>query len=81
MTDGSTLIIEVTDCGDGFKPDSIPSPKIGQANQNGMGIYIMRLLMDAVEFTFGRGTTVRMIKHCNDANHHKPGSSFFATRC
>lgn len=57
-----TVIATVTDQGDGFDPDSIPNP-IAQENllkEIGRGIFIVKSLMDEVQFIFPPegGTTV-----------------------
>jgi len=67
MTDSRTLIVEISDCGEGFDADSVPAPKIGKPHQSGMGIFLMKVLMDTVEFEYNRGTTVRMTKCCKQA--------------
>ncbi len=63
---GSELIVEVHDPGTGFDPGALPpaDPTNPQnlLNLRGRGIFIMREMMDAVDFEFGEGTTVRMRK-------------------
>jgi serine/threonine-protein kinase RsbW len=57
------LVIEVTDCGRGFDPLSVPVPIAEQMREGGMGIFFMRTLMDEVTFDCGSGgTTVRLLK-------------------
>lgn len=56
------LAIDVTDPGDGFDPDSVPKPTPRSIVDGGMGIHIMRELMDEVQFYFSAGTTARLVK-------------------
>ena len=58
------MVVEISDCGCGFDPELVTPPKPGELAESGMGIMLMRGSMDVVEFEFGRGTTVRMVKHC-----------------
>ncbi len=61
------LAIDVTDPGPGFCPEDIPLPTSRSILDGGMGIYIMRELMDEVEFLFDGGTTARMVKRMRTA--------------
>ena len=63
MRNHETLIVEITDNGSGFDPQLVVPPKPEELRESGMGIMLMRRLMDSVEFEFGRGTTVRLVKH------------------
>lgn len=52
------LIITIKDSGPGFDPRRIPNPTAAPnllAN-HGRGIFLMRQLMDQVDFTFNHGT-------------------------
>lgn len=53
------LLIMVDDEGRGFKPEKIGNPlaKENVLRESGRGIFLMRTLMDKVEFDFGRGGT------------------------
>lgn len=56
----------ITDEGDGFDPEDIPSP-LAEENllkEIGRGIFIVRSLMDEFEYTYApnRGSTIRIIK-------------------
>jgi serine/threonine-protein kinase RsbW len=57
------MLIVVRDPGEGFDPDSIPSPVVGQEiySTHGRGIYLINQLMDEVHFTKG-GTEIVMKK-------------------
>lgn len=57
------VIIEVSDCGEGFSPEDVKAPDA--ASERGRGIALMRLLADAVSIApkaNGRGTVVRIVK-------------------
>jgi anti-sigma regulatory factor (Ser/Thr protein kinase) len=56
------LLVIVNDSGAGFDPEGLPNP-IAPKNLlalHGRGIFIMRQLMDEVDFKFDHGTEVRM---------------------
>ena len=57
------LAIDITDPGKGFHPDNVPPPSPKTLIEGGMGIYIMRELMDEVSFSFDGNTTVRLVKY------------------
>jgi len=59
------LVVEVSDNGCGFDPDSVAPPVLEDFGESGMGIFLMRTLADSVEFNFGSGTTVRLVKRCD----------------
>jgi len=58
------LVIEVHDSGKGFDPDALPDPTSPDniLKERGRGIFIMRQMMDEMEFDFSSGTKVRMVK-------------------
>jgi serine/threonine-protein kinase RsbW len=59
-----TLTIVIQDLGGGFDPQragALPPPDL--LATRGRGIYIMRSMMDEVDFDFSRGTRVRLVKH------------------
>jgi putative Holliday junction resolvase len=62
----SEIVIQVADEGGGFNPGGVASPvdKANLLKESGRGIYIMKQIMDKVEFDFpdGGGTRVRMTK-------------------
>lgn len=66
--------IEVADPGRGFDPSAVPPPSPETLVEGGMGIHMMRSLMDEVAFDFGQGTTVRMVKHISEAIHVQPSA-------
>jgi putative Holliday junction resolvase len=62
----SEIVISVIDEGEGFDPDQVPDPTAENnlLKESGRGIFIMRQVMDTVEFERpeGVGTLVRMAK-------------------
>ncbi|MCL5103045.1 MAG: ATP-binding protein [Armatimonadetes bacterium] len=59
----SRLSIDITDPGPGFDPDRVAPPIPSSLAEGGMGIYMMRSLMDEVSFAFEGRTNVRLVKH------------------
>jgi serine/threonine-protein kinase RsbW len=60
--------IRITDQGDAFKPEKIPSPDISaplsRRKPSGLGLYMMRKCMDEVNFEFSPGcNTLTLIKY------------------
>ncbi|MBW3623064.1 MAG: ATP-binding protein [Armatimonadetes bacterium] len=56
------LVVEIRDSGTGFDPEQVPQPSAPQLRENGLGIFLMRNLMDRVVFTQEGGLTVRLEK-------------------
>lgn len=56
------LVVEVSDDGAGFCPGISPDPS-EPPDTGGMGVALMRRLVDKVEFEFSSGTTVRLTKN------------------
>lgn len=56
--------ISMTDQGEGFDPDSVPDPRIGDNlyKPEGRGLLLMNSYMDVVEFS-ERGNRVRMVRY------------------
>ncbi len=56
------LVIRVTDEGGGFDPDAVPDPTLPEhrVRGRGRGIFLIRNLMDAVEFN-DRGNAITMV--------------------
>jgi serine/threonine-protein kinase RsbW len=61
--------IIVTDEGDGFDPDNVPDPRLGENlyKTEGRGVLLMRSYMDEVKFE-EHGNCVRMVRY-----KEKPG--------
>jgi anti-sigma regulatory factor (Ser/Thr protein kinase) len=58
--DGDQLVVEVRDNGSGFSPfDDVSTPPIDR--ERGLGIYLMRRLMDDVSYSHN-GTLVRLAR-------------------
>lgn len=78
MSCGRALVVEVEDEGTPFNPDAVAEPDPKLMRESGMGIYIMRQAMDAVEFQSGcPGNKVRLVKRLDseDALNGKPEDS------
>ncbi len=58
------MVIEVRDNGNGFDLDEYQAPEPGELRENGLGIFIMKTLMDEVDFipVQNNGTTIRLVK-------------------
>lgn len=56
------IIIQMTDGGHSFDPDTVEPPALDELPEGGMGIFIMRSFMDAVEYTAGPPNVLRMVK-------------------
>jgi serine/threonine-protein kinase RsbW len=58
------IVISVTDPGPGFKPEAVPDPKRteGLYGDHGRGVYLIRQLMDEVQFERG-GAEIKMWKY------------------
>ena len=67
MASQSRLEIEITDPGPGFDLDSVRKPVASALAEGGMGIYVMREMMDEVCYTFTECTKVRLVKYVKSA--------------
>jgi serine/threonine-protein kinase RsbW len=58
------IVISVTDPGPGFRPEVIPDPKRAEGlyGDHGRGVYLIRQLMDEVQFERG-GAEIKMWKY------------------
>jgi serine/threonine-protein kinase RsbW len=58
------LEVEVEDHGKGFEPENLPDPTSPDniLRERGRGIFIIRQMMDELDFDFSAGTRLRMIK-------------------
>ncbi|MGD9488969.1 MAG: ATP-binding protein [Calditrichaceae bacterium] len=69
--DNEKIEIIISDTGKGFDPSKLPEPDLRQyiheAKMGGLGIYLMKTIMDEVNYTFNPGTKnqVAMIKYLN----------------
>lgn len=70
-TDKNTFTIEITDHGKSFEPGLIPNPDLkkylDQRRVGGLGMYLMKTLMDEVKYKTvpGKSNTVFLSKHIN----------------
>jgi len=60
--DGRRLTVEIKDAGAGFDAEGVPHPSAELLRENGLGVFLMRNLMDRVTFSREGGTTVRLEK-------------------
>lgn len=71
LVDKEKIEIIVTDKGSGFDPDQLAPPDIPkyahEARVGGLGIYLMKTLMDEVSYSFNPGikNTVSLVKYYN----------------
>lgn len=66
-THDGELSIQLTDFGEPYNPAIVPTPQIGERIENarpgGLGLYMMRTVMDEVSYTPGpRGNSLVMVK-------------------
>jgi serine/threonine-protein kinase RsbW len=62
--DGEGVTVEVRDWGESFSPETVPAPDLGQAQEHGYGLYLMRSLVDELAFHADAtsGNTVTLVK-------------------
>jgi serine/threonine-protein kinase RsbW len=62
------MIIHITDRGHGFCSNEVQEPNLKNPKEGGLGIFIIRALMDEVELIsdIGKGTTIKMTKYLGD---------------
>lgn len=74
LSDGQ-LAISIKDCGEGFKPDEVDNPLSPENFMKpcGRGIFLMKALMDEVEFDVSEncGTEVKMVKYRTSNNNER----------
>jgi serine/threonine-protein kinase RsbW len=67
-----TMRVSVRDYGETFDPSSCPLPNLARPGEGGYGIFLMKSLMDHVEYvTTGVGTRVVMVK-CRRPHERAP---------
>ncbi len=59
------LIVEIIDSGDGFIVQKYEKPDLDNPKETGLGIFIIKTLMDdvSIESKVGEGTKIKMIKN------------------
>ncbi len=62
--EANRFIIEVQDRGKGFEVNKCPNPDLCNPKESGLGIFIIKSLMDEVDICSnpGKGTEIKMIK-------------------
>lgn len=65
---GEKITISVHDKGEGCQLESIEEPDLNKLNEGGLGIFIIKSLMDDVEIISekGKGMMIKMIKYLGD---------------
>ena len=68
LLEKAKLTISVSDFGKGYDEARIKEPKIDELNEGGLGIFIIKSLMDDVHIDTGsnQGTSIRMIKNLRE---------------
>jgi len=56
------IVIEMTDSGRSFDPDTVEPPALDELPEGGMGIFIMRSFMDEVAYKPGPPNVLRLVK-------------------
>ncbi len=67
IAESERLVIEVKDSGKGFSMDNYEEPDLAHPKEHGLGIFIMKSLMDDLEIQseIGEGTSIKMTKYLN----------------
>lgn len=65
LAEPEKLTIEVRDTGKGFSLDNYKEPDLAHPKEHGLGIFIMKSLMDDIEIEskVGTGTSIKMTKY------------------
>ncbi len=66
--DNEKMTVVITDKGSGFSSDKMKDPDLACPKEGGLGIFIIKSLMDEVDIKsiMGEGTTIKMIKYLGD---------------
>jgi serine/threonine-protein kinase RsbW len=67
VNENCDLLMSVKDSGSGFDPSGLPNPTAAEnlLARHGRGIFLIRQLMDEVDFMFDHGTEIRMLRRQN----------------
>jgi serine/threonine-protein kinase RsbW len=71
------VVIQMTDTGPSFDPDTIEAPELDELPEGGMGLFIMRSFMDEVQYQPGPPNVLRMIKRRGSEDEHARGDEDF----
>lgn len=65
IAESEKLVIEVKDSGKGFSMDNYEEPDLAHPKDHGLGIFIMKSLMDdlEIESKINEGTSIKMTKY------------------
>lgn len=68
IIEADSFIIDIKDKGSGFDIDKCPTPDLCNPKESGLGIFIIKSLMDEVKLksSLGKGTGIRMIKYLKE---------------
>ncbi|MEW9122914.1 MAG: ATP-binding protein [Thermotaleaceae bacterium] len=68
LIDESKIYIQIEDQGSGFYCEAVEDPDLTSPKEGGLGIFIIKSLMDEVEVEskIGKGTTIKMTKYLGD---------------
>jgi serine/threonine-protein kinase RsbW len=67
------ISIELRDFGDSFDPARVPPPDLDRLPESGLGIYIIKELMD-LSYRPGRPNVLVLTKRLHDSEHHAMSS-------
>src|SRR5262245_43618328 len=60
--DDGWLTVEVRDTGESFDPRTVSPPDLDAIPESGLGIFIMRSCVDAVDYRAGRPNVLKLVK-------------------
>jgi serine/threonine-protein kinase RsbW len=64
LVDTGKIEITLRDQGISFDPDQVPEPNLDEPQEGGLGVYLIRRLMDEVTYqSDGSGNTLRLVKY------------------
>jgi serine/threonine-protein kinase RsbW len=70
------LMVELLYCDPGFDPEKIPVPDLKKMNEGGLGVYIIKNIMDYVKYTVDSesgNVSLKMVKLFNSLTMNKEG--------
>jgi serine/threonine-protein kinase RsbW len=63
------LELTITDNGRSFDPRDVPLPDLDSLPEGGLGLYIMRAIMNEVDYQPGTPNVLRLIKYLDEEAH------------